>query len=76
LTAVDRPYKKGKTLSESLHIMAGMCRNEHIDVQLFELFVRQKIYRHYAERFLRGEQIDPVDEAGLLAEAGLTGGNN
>lgn len=76
LTAVDRPYKKGKTLSESLHIMAGMCRNAHIDVQLFELFVRQKIYRRYAERFLRSEQIDQVDEAALLAKAGLTGGNN
>lgn len=72
LTAVDRPYKKGKLLSESLGIMAGMCKGAHIDAQLFELFVRNKIYRDYAERFLGREQIDAVDEAAILAKAGLT----
>ncbi len=40
LTAVDRPYKKGKTLSEALGIMAGMCRGAHVfDPQLFGLFL-------------------------------------
>ncbi len=73
LTAVDRPYKKGKLLSEALNIMAGMCQGAHIDTQLFGLFVREKIYQTYAERFLGREQIDAVDEAAVLAKAGLSG---
>ena len=73
LTAVDRPYKKGKLLSESLNIMAGMCRGAHIDPELFGLFVRTHIYRSYAERFLRPEQIDNVDEDAVLNKAGLSG---
>lgn len=71
LTAADRPYKKGKSLSEALDIMAGMCRGAHVDPQLFALFVRQKIYRRYAERFMQAEQIDAVDEQALLDKAGL-----
>lgn len=71
LTAVDRPYKKGKTLSESLGIMTGMCRSAHIDPDLFGLFVRSGVYMDYARRFLRPEQIDQVDEAAILAKAGL-----
>jgi HD-GYP domain-containing protein (c-di-GMP phosphodiesterase class II) len=71
LTAVDRPYKKGKTLTESLTIMAGMCRGDHVDPELFGLFVRSGIAQSYAERYLRPEQIDPVDTAAILAKAGL-----
>ena len=73
LTAVDRPYKKGKLLSESLNIMADMCKNAHIDPELFGLFVRTKIYRHYAERFMQAQQIDGVDEHAVLTKAGLAG---
>ena len=72
LTAVDRPYKKGKLLSESLNIMAGMCKGAHIDAELFELFVRAKIYRQYADKFLQAGQIDEVDEVAILTRAGLT----
>lgn len=71
LTAVDRPYKKGKTLSEALNIMVGMCKGAHIDPQLFALFIRTGIYRRYAERFMQAEQIDEVDEQMLLEKAGL-----
>lgn len=71
LTAVDRPYKKGKTLSESLNIMAGMCRGAHIDPDLFGLFVRSGIPQVYAERYMRPEQRDTLDTAALLAKAGL-----
>jgi HD-GYP domain-containing protein (c-di-GMP phosphodiesterase class II) len=66
LTAADRPYKPGKRLSESLAIMLDMCRSGHIDAQLFELFIREGIYREYAKRFLAAEQQDAVDEAALL----------
>jgi HD-GYP domain-containing protein (c-di-GMP phosphodiesterase class II) len=63
LTAKDRPYKKGKTLSESLQILGQMSQTGHIDPQLFRLFVRGKVYRRYAETFLDPEQIDEVDES-------------
>ena len=71
LTAADRPYKKGKTLSEALGIMAMMCRDAHIDPELFGLFIEAEVYRHYAERFLEPQQIDAVDPQGLLRKAGL-----
>ena len=71
LTAVDRPYKKGKTLTESLNIMAGMCRGAHVDPDLFGLFVRSGIPQLYAERYLRPDQLDTVDVDAILAKAGL-----
>lgn len=71
LTAVDRPYKRGKTLNESLLLMAGMCRNGHIDPDLFRLFVQSDLPRRYGERFLQPEQIDEVDEQAVLARAGI-----
>jgi len=63
LTAKDRPYKKGKTLSESLEILGRMRLNNHVDPDLFDIFVRRKVYRRYAEMFLDPEQIDVVDES-------------
>jgi HD-GYP domain-containing protein (c-di-GMP phosphodiesterase class II) len=62
LTAKDRPYKKGKTLSESLEILGKMKLNNHVDPDLFDIFVRKKVYLRYAETFLDPEQIDAVDE--------------
>jgi HD-GYP domain-containing protein (c-di-GMP phosphodiesterase class II)/HAMP domain-containing protein len=61
LTAVDRPYKPGKKLSEALGIMAFMSRDKHIDHELFELFLRSGVYRTYAEKFMLPEQVDIVD---------------
>jgi HD-GYP domain-containing protein (c-di-GMP phosphodiesterase class II) len=65
LTARDRPYKHGKTLSESLRILGRFMLNGHIDPDLFDVFVRRKVYLRYAERFLDPEQIDAVDEAAI-----------
>ena len=63
LTAKDRPYKPGKTLSESLRILGNFKLNGHIDPDLFDIFVRKKVYLRYAEQFLDREQVDAVDEA-------------
>jgi HD-GYP domain-containing protein (c-di-GMP phosphodiesterase class II) len=63
LTAKDRPYKRGKTLSESLKILGNFRLNGHIDPDLFDVFVRNKVYLRYAEQFLDREQIDEVDES-------------
>lgn len=66
LTASDRPYKKAKTLSEAIHILYFFKKDRHIDGELFDLFLTSGIYRRYAERFLRPEQIDEVDIAAYL----------
>ena len=62
LTAKDRPYKPGKTLSDSLAILGRMKENGHVDPDLFDIFVRDKVYLSYAREFLDPEQIDEVDE--------------
>lgn len=62
LTSKDRPYKSAKTLSESLHILGKMKLDHHIDPDLFDIFVREKVYLKYAHQFLEPEQIDDVDE--------------
>ncbi len=67
LTAVDRPYKKGKTLSESMKIMAKMKAEHHLDPDLLDLFVKSGVYKEYAKKFMSPEQIDEVDENAILA---------
>ncbi len=61
LTAVDRPYKKGKTLSESLMILGQFKLNGHIDPDLFDVFMWEKVYLKYARQHLDPRQIDEVD---------------
>jgi HD-GYP domain-containing protein (c-di-GMP phosphodiesterase class II) len=61
LTASDRPYKKAKTLSESLKIMGSMKLGQHIDPDLFDVFIWEKVYLQYAHVYLSAEQIDEVD---------------
>ena len=70
LTSKDRPYKRAKTLSESLNILGNMRLDNHIDPDIFDLFVRDKIYLQYAEKFLDPEQIDMVIEANIPGYAG------
>ena len=65
LTSRDRPYKKAKTLSESLFILGKMKLDNHVDPDLFDIFIREKIYQRYAEMFLEPEQIDTVDETAI-----------
>ncbi|QZA80835.1 HD domain-containing phosphohydrolase [Deefgea piscis] len=60
LTAVDRPYKKGKLLSEAIRIMHSMVENQHIDRELFQLFLTSGVYLKYAKQFMQAEQIDTV----------------
>jgi HD-GYP domain-containing protein (c-di-GMP phosphodiesterase class II) len=61
LTAKDRPYKRGKTLTEALTILGRFKLNGHIDPDLFDIFMREKVYLAYAQEFLDAEQIDDVD---------------
>jgi len=66
LTARDRPYKHGMKLSQAMGIMANFKKNGHIDPDLFDVFVKQGVYRRYAEQFLDPAQIDGVDEMALM----------
>jgi hypothetical protein len=66
LTASDRPYKKAKTLSEALKILSFFKKDKHIDPDLFDLFVTSGIWRDYAVRFLKPEQLDEVDISKLV----------
>jgi hypothetical protein len=67
LTAQDRPYKRGLSLSEAMTIMGHMKRDNHLDPDLFDVFVRSRIYRRFGERYLPPHLLDEVDEAKLLA---------
>ena len=61
LTAADRPYKLPKKLSDSVKIMSFMKKDAHIDAEIFELFLTSGVYKDYADKFLKPEQIDEVD---------------
>lgn len=52
LTAKDRPYKKEKSISEAREIMEQMVRDSHIDGDIFNLFVKEKIDLEYAKKEL------------------------
>ena len=68
LTARDRPYKEGKKLSESLRILNFMKKDNHIDPDLFEIFIRERIFDQYAHQYLDKSQIDDVDITHYLAQ--------
>jgi len=61
LTASDRPYKKGKTLSEAMRIMGFFKADQHIDADLFDVFLSEGVYQTYAEEHLDAKYIDEVD---------------
>jgi HD-GYP domain-containing protein (c-di-GMP phosphodiesterase class II) len=63
LTARDRPYKAGKTLTESLDILGKFRLNGHIDPDLFDIFVREKVYLEFAKQFMDPSQIDEINES-------------
>jgi hypothetical protein len=58
LTASDRPYKTGMKLSQAMGIMNKLRNNGHLDPDLFDIFLNQKIYLRYAQQFLDPDQID------------------
>jgi HD-GYP domain-containing protein (c-di-GMP phosphodiesterase class II) len=61
LTAKDRPYKDPMKISLSLNIMGRMVKDEHIDPDLFELFLRSRVWEKYAKSVLNPEQVDVTE---------------
>lgn len=70
LTASDRPYKKAKSLTECLQIMGKMKLEQHIDPDIFDIFIERKVYLTFAEKFLKPEQIDHVDHSQIPSYKG------
>ena len=65
LTAADRPYKKAMPISQALTILGKMKLDSHIDPDLFDVFVHEKVYHEYARDFLESHQLDEFDKEGL-----------
>ena len=63
LTARDRPYKPAMKISEAMRILGNFSRNGHIDPDLLDVFIKQKVYEKYAELYLEPSQIDEPDLA-------------
>jgi HD-GYP domain-containing protein (c-di-GMP phosphodiesterase class II) len=70
LTARDRPYKPGKTLTESLQILGKMRLDGHIDPELFDIFIRSRVYERYAKDYLDPTQVDEVDVSKIPGYSG------
>ncbi|SON51775.1 HD domain-containing phosphohydrolase [Vibrio tapetis] len=68
LTSSDRPYKKAKTLEESIGILTHMATSGHIDPQLFLIFLTQDVYLDYANKFLPNHQIESFDKSTYMAK--------
>ena len=66
LTAADRPYKKAKKLSEAIKIMGFMKKDNHLDPDLLDLFLTERVWQRYAEEFLDPSQIDAPDIEAVL----------
>jgi HD-GYP domain-containing protein (c-di-GMP phosphodiesterase class II) len=66
LTASDRPYKKAMSLSQSLSILGRMKQDGHVDPDLFDVFMHEKIYMKYAKEHLSPEQqLEEVDPSSI-----------
>lgn len=66
LTAADRPYKPGKRLTEALEIMVTMVNENHLNRDLFILFLQSGVWREYSTIFLQGANVDEVNVRNLL----------
>ncbi|MFO1374839.1 MAG: HD domain-containing phosphohydrolase, partial [Agitococcus sp.] len=58
LTASERPYKPAMKISQALSIMQRMRDQNHIDPDLYQLFLQARVWYEYANRFLKPEQLD------------------
>lgn len=66
LTAKDRPYKEPMKLSKALSILQKMRDEHHIDPDVYELFIRHRVWEDYARKALDAEQLDIEDASAYL----------
>ncbi len=66
LSAKDRPYKKPMPLSQAVKILGFMVKDNHIDKDVVDLFIKSGLVQEYADKYLDETQRDttygPVDE--------------
>jgi HD-GYP domain-containing protein (c-di-GMP phosphodiesterase class II) len=58
LTSSERPYKPPMKISQALSILQKMRDQNHIDSDLYELFLQGRVWEKYARRYLKPEQLD------------------
>ncbi|MBN2016756.1 MAG: HD domain-containing protein [Candidatus Cloacimonetes bacterium] len=56
----ERPYKKGKKLSEALTIMAHMVLENKLDWTVLEILLDSELYLTFAQKIAKPDQIDEV----------------
>ncbi len=61
LTSQDRPYKDPMKISQALAILQGMRDKQHIDHELYQVFLKERVWEQYAEQHLHKDQLDVVD---------------
>lgn len=61
LTASDRPYKKANNLSTAMKILFFMAKDDDLDRDLVKFFYNSGLYKEFAKKSLKAEQIDEVD---------------
>jgi hypothetical protein len=66
LTSSERPYKPPMKISQSLSILQKMRDQNHIDPDLYALFVTSRVWEKYARSHLRPEQLDITDPSAYL----------
>ncbi|EKF75858.1 chemotaxis sensory transducer family protein [Alcanivorax hongdengensis A-11-3] len=66
LTSRERPYKMPLRLSEALGIMQRMRNNQHLDPDLYRLFILSGVWRQYGQQFLDPQQLDVDDASAFL----------
>lgn len=67
LTAKERPYKPPMPLSQAFSILRNMRDDQHIDPDVFELFLKSGKWKDYARAHLLPEQNDVDDVTPYLA---------
>jgi len=60
LTAPDRPYKKPMKLSQAIRILESMKKDNHIDPDIYNLFIQSGLHIEYAKKRMKPEQIDEI----------------
>jgi HD-GYP domain-containing protein (c-di-GMP phosphodiesterase class II) len=69
LTAKERPYKPPMPLSQAFSILRNMKEEQHIDPDVFELFLTSGVWKQYAKEHMLPEQMDVTDVKPYLESA-------
>jgi HD-GYP domain-containing protein (c-di-GMP phosphodiesterase class II) len=57
LTAQDRPYKKGMPLEKALQVLGFAVKDGHLDKELYDLFIHQKVFEAYEKKFQEEKEV-------------------